>query len=339
VGLRIPGHGTAPVGLTDVRWEDMAAAVRLAARHLAERVGDAPLFVVGYSNGGALAVEYALASLRDPGLPRLEAIVLFSPEIGISPAAALAVWQERIGRLLGLEKLAWSSIGLEYDPFKYQSFAINAARQAHRLTGEIARRITEAAGSGDGLAGFPRVLVLQSAVDATVSTPAVIQGLLARLPARGNELVLFDLNRRTAIPELLRHDPAGMLTALLRDPTPFTLRVVTNESATSLQVVERLRLEGTDVTSRRRLGLSWPRDVFSLSHVALPFPPTDPLYGDERAEPSPGIRLGRVALRGERGVLRVPAADMLRARSNPFFPYVGERILALLDLAAGERRA
>jgi hypothetical protein len=31
VGLRLPGHGTAPSGLLDVHWEDMAAAVQLAA--------------------------------------------------------------------------------------------------------------------------------------------------------------------------------------------------------------------------------------------------------------------------------------------------------------------
>ncbi len=37
VGLRVPGHGTAPVGLIDVEWEDMAAAVVLAMRHLSAK--------------------------------------------------------------------------------------------------------------------------------------------------------------------------------------------------------------------------------------------------------------------------------------------------------------
>ena len=36
VGLRLPGHGTAPSGLVSVRWEDMAAAVRIAAARLVE---------------------------------------------------------------------------------------------------------------------------------------------------------------------------------------------------------------------------------------------------------------------------------------------------------------
>ena len=30
IGLRLPGHGTAPSGLKTVRWQDMSAAVHLA---------------------------------------------------------------------------------------------------------------------------------------------------------------------------------------------------------------------------------------------------------------------------------------------------------------------
>ena len=78
------------------------------------------------------------------------------------------------------------------------------------------------------------------------------------------------------------------------------------------------------------LGLSWPEDLYSLAHVALPFPPDDPVYGGGAGK-SPGIRLG-IALRGERGVLQVPASDMLRLRWNPFYAYVEKRVLAWLAL-------
>ena len=40
VGMRVPGHGTAPVGLVDTDWQDMAAAVKIAVRHLRERQSD-----------------------------------------------------------------------------------------------------------------------------------------------------------------------------------------------------------------------------------------------------------------------------------------------------------
>ena len=64
--------------------------VRLAMQHLRDKVGDKPIHVIGYSNGGALAVQHALAALEDASLPQAERLVLISPEIGISRVAALA---------------------------------------------------------------------------------------------------------------------------------------------------------------------------------------------------------------------------------------------------------
>jgi len=46
LGLRVPGHGTAPSGLVNVSWQDMAAAVRLAVHHLAEQNGERPIHIV-----------------------------------------------------------------------------------------------------------------------------------------------------------------------------------------------------------------------------------------------------------------------------------------------------
>ena len=86
-------------------------------------------------------MNYALKCLENPALPKAKGLVLFSPEIGVSPAAALAVWQGRIGHWLGLEQLAWTSVSLEYDPYKYGSFATNAGDLAHRITTAIDKRL------------------------------------------------------------------------------------------------------------------------------------------------------------------------------------------------------
>ena len=73
--------------------------------------------------------------------------------------------------------------------------------------------------------------------------------------------------------------------------------------------------------------LCCPHDVFSLSHVALPFPPSDGLYG---YDPDPaenfGVKLGAIAARGETGALIVNLDALLRMMSNPFFPYMVDRI-------------
>ena len=329
IGLRIPGHGTAPSGLTRTTWEDMAAAVELAARHLKQQVGDRSIYLVGYSNGGALALHYALSALEDPDLPAPGRIVLMSPEIGISRMAGLAAWQERLGRLLGLEKLAWNSIKLEYDPYKYQSFALNAGKQAYRLTGEIRGRVRRLAGTGD-LERMPPILAFQSAVDATVSAPALVSDLFDPLPRGGHELVLFDINRVVEIGPVLAHDPTETLAALLRKAEPsFVLTVVTNENEDSRVVVEkRWNLDSDDPLSSP-LDLAWPPGVYSLSHVALPFPPDDMLYGAGPFDDEE-LHLGNLALYGERGLLRISPSDILRLRWNPFHDYLERRTLEFL---------
>ena len=78
-------------------------------------------------------------------------------------------------------------------------------------------------------------------------------------------------------------------------------------------------------------GLEWPAGMYSLSHVALPFPPDDPLYGGPKAKTSPGISLGNLSLRGEKGALKVPPQDMLRQRWNPFYTIIESKTLNFLS--------
>ena len=331
VGLRLPGHGTAPSGLIEVTWRDMAAAEGLAMRHLAQKTNNRPLYIVGYSNGAALGVHYALQTLEDPSLPKVAGLTLLSPAIGVSPAAALAVWQARIGHLLGLDQLAWTGVLPEYDPFKYGSFAVNAGDLVYRLTAEIQERLT-ALGKAGRLAGFPPVLAFASVVDATVSTQALVEGLFQRLPGGGHELVLFDINRVAEMDPLLTWDPGPLVGALQNDPNrAFTLSLVTNAQDHGRHVAVHSKPPGQTMT-KTDLGLAWPDSVYSLSHVAIAFPPEDPLYGGRPVERSPGLRLGNIALHGERGVLQISASDILRLRWNPFFPYVEGRTLAFLGL-------
>ena len=77
----------------------------------------------------------------------------------------------------------------------------------------------------------------------------------------------------------------------------------------------------------RPLAFSYPSNVYSLSHVALPFPMDDPLYGlQPRMDEDFGIRLGTLTLHGERGALSVAADQLLRLSSNPFYGYLEQRV-------------
>ncbi len=262
--------------------------------------------------------------------------MLLSPEIGVSGVAALAVWQGRLGHLLGMEKLAWNSVLPEYGPFKYGSFAVNAGDLAYRITTHIQDQLTELQGDGK-LENMPPILAFQSSVDATVTPQALVKNLFARLPSADHELVLFDINRIMEAEELLKHDPQTVFEPLLLEmDRHFDLTMVTNESEGSSRAIARRWIRGENKSSAVTYLGDWPKGVFSLAHVALPFAPDDPVYGGPSAGESPGIQLGDLALRGEHGVLLVSGNDLMRLRWNPFFDYMWSRTAQFMGLGQAE---
>ena len=328
VAIRLPGHGTVPGGLTRVAWEDWTAAARLAVREATRLAGPGkPLHLVGYSNGGALAMKYTLDALEDGALPRPTRVVLLSPMIGITSLARFAGVLGWPAVFPSFAKAAWLDVVPEFNPFKYNSFPVNAARQSSLVARALQDRIARAA-EAKRLGELPPVLTFQSVVDFTVSTRAIVDALYAQLPENGSELVLFDLNRSVRYGPLLRtgeaRSPAQLLPA---PPRSYAVSVVTNASPDTREVVERRTEAGNADERVRALGLAFPPDVFSLSHIALPFPVEDGLYG---LSPDPredfGARLGAIAPRGERGALVVSVDALTRLQSNPFLPYVLDRV-------------
>jgi alpha-beta hydrolase superfamily lysophospholipase len=334
IGLRLPGHGTAPAGLDNVSWHDFVAAVRIAVTNMRARLGpDRPLYLVGYSNGAALAVDYSLAVLEGEDLPPADGLVLLSPAIQAPGVAAYAIWQARFSKLSGLEKLGWTDIQPEFDPYKYNSFTVNAGDQIYQLTQNIASRIQRLSGP-QGVEDFPKTIAFQSVVDATIKPSTLVDALFMKLAPGGHELVLFDVNRHTDAEPLLRADPEILTDSLLgQSKLPFTLTLVTNERLDSDRVVAWTKPAGATTASAENIELAWPGGLFSLSHVAIPFPPDDPVYGGvPQAGTGTGITLGSITIRGERNLLQIPDNYFLRLRYNPFFAYLSDRVLAFLDL-------
>jgi alpha-beta hydrolase superfamily lysophospholipase len=276
-----------------------------------------------------------METIENTDLPKADGVVLISPEIGVSKAAALAIWQARLGRVLGMPKFAWSSVLPEYDPFKYNSFAINAGDQAHRLTTEIRDQMDAFAKSGD-LQKLPPILALQSVVDATVSTPALVQILFDPLPKNGgHQLVIFDMNQLAGINPLLDMSARDHIATLLKRPDRnFTLTVVTNADLSSREVIARHMAPGDTRELRFPLNASWPEGVYSLSHIALPVPAHDPLYGSTPYDGGPQIRLGNITLRGERNALQINPTDLFRLRWNPFYNYLEKQVADFMELGA-----
>jgi alpha-beta hydrolase superfamily lysophospholipase len=339
IGLRLPGHGTAPSGLLDVKWEDMAAAVQLAVAHLKLKVGQKPIHIIGYSTGAPLALDFALNALDGKTAPVPASLVLISPAIGVHPTAALAAWKRRLGNVPGLGDLAWLQVVPEFDPYKYNSFTTNAGEQVHRLARSVAGRIQSRSRSHPTNV-LPPTLVLKSNIDATVSTDAVVNRLLGRLDPGRHELVLFDINRFAAKSMLMVARPQTLTTRVMGDNSlPFSVSLVTNESPTSASVVVRHQAPfSAEVSQTEALHLAWPAGVISLSHVALPIPPDDPLYGQRPPDNDDVLFLGQMAIQGERGLLILPSDWLLRLRYNPFYGYLESRTLAWITTAPEHHR-
>ena len=332
VGPRLPGHGTAPSGLRRIRWEDMAAVVKLCMDHLLSKVGEKPIHIVGYSTGAPLALNFTLDALEGGVKPLPASLVLISPAIGIHPAAGLAGMKNSLSILPGLGGFAWLSVEPEFDPYKYNSFATNAGNQVHRVTRSVARRISSWSRSGEPQS-FPPILAFKSTVDATVSTTAVVDRLLTPLGPHGHELVLFDINRLAAGTPVLISDPGPLTKRLMADAgLPFTVTLVTNVNPENARAVARLKKPfSTDTSQSETLNVAWPTGVISLSHVALPFPPDDPLYGRQAPDDPKALFLGLMAIQGERGLLKISTDWLLRLRSNPFYDYLESRTLEWMN--------
>jgi len=321
VAIRMPGHGFAVSGLLQARWEDWTAAVRIAIRHAMQRPGaEQSLLIVGYSNGGLLAVDYALQCESFEELPCPDGLVLMSPGIAITSAAAVMNWHAALSWMPWFEQFKWLQVLPEIDPFKFTSFPKRAAWEVHKISSRVHDALKDPIAAGR----MPPVLTFQSVVDNTVGSDAIVTTLYDRLPANGSELVLYDVNRNSTMLHLMKTrpmEPVEYFTA--RAPQDFGVTMLKNRDP-SINAIDSHRLAAGDTEVLVEMTkLEWPLEIYSLSHIAIPFRPDDVLYGDGSITKTSldNVVLGAVTPRGERGVLLLKPDFFLRVRYNPFFAF------------------
>ncbi len=328
LNLRLPGHGTIPAELDKMEWQDWLAAVQIGAKHVAGQLEpEQPFYVVGYSNGASLALKYAMDSVVDPESRTPDHLFLLSPMVGVSSLARFSRLFYWLGRLEFFRHSRWVGIVPEYDPHKYNSFPMNAGLQSFKLTSTVKQQLRRMSANGE-LEKMPPILTFQSLVDATVITAAVLDSLYELLPRNGSELVLFDVNRMDVLATFILPEHKLLLNrAMNQGSGKYNVSVVTNRNGQDTRVLELRQVAGIPGFVNRSLPYSWPEDVYSLTHVALPFPLDDEVYGLEPAAVDSGFpHLGRVQMLGESGALILPPALLQRLRSNPFYPYIETRI-------------
>ena len=315
VAMRMPGHGFAVGGLLRSHWQDWTAAVRIAIRRAVQLPGaDESLLLVGYSNGGLLAVDYALQCTSDDELPCPDGLVLMSPGMAITSAAAVMNWHAAVSWVPYFERFKWLQVLPEVDPFKFTSFPKQAAWEVHKLSSRVHDDLADA----DKAANMPPVLTFQSIVDNTVGATAIVSTVYNRLPPNGSELVLYDVNRNSTMMHLMENvpdDPAGYFIA--QAPLDFGVTILRNRDPSSNAMDVQTLVAGQTEAMIAETKLRWPTEVYSLSHIAIPFRPDDMLYGDGSLSNDTDVVLGALAPRGERDVLLLAPDFFLRIRHKP----------------------
>ncbi|GAK49133.1 hypothetical protein U14_00351 [Candidatus Moduliflexus flocculans] len=329
LGLRYPGHGTIPSGMMQCSWEDWEAAAKMALEHVRKKIGDArPLYLCGYSTGGSLALKMTFDALSEQR-KTADKVFLFSPAIEVSPFGVLADWYKPIGWLPFFEKSPWKDVNPEYDPFKYNSFANHAGGEVYKLANIVQGQVEDLRKKGL-LAQAPPIIAFQSVVDTTVVGSALVKKLYGKLEPNNSKLVIFDVNHDPQVEPFIKTPYKSVFSQFeaYEQPLPFELTIVTNATTQTPEVVAETRKAGEKTFQKTPLSMSWPSQVYSLSHVSLLFPPDDPLYGgiETRALPA-SFKIGTLTPKGELSVLNVSIQQLMRLRYNPFFDYLTQQVL------------
>jgi alpha-beta hydrolase superfamily lysophospholipase len=326
LSVRLPGNGTIPSGLRDATLDDWLAITRMGVDHVRKMTGaELPIYVAGYSIGGALAVDYTIDSLDDASLTTPDRLFLYTPAIGVSAAARFSSWDLTLSKLSIFEKFTWLTVEAEFDPYKFNSFSKNAGHITYLLTERIRKKFAAL----NDKSRLPPVITFQSLADSTIKVGALVDLFYKNLSENDSELVLFDINRAHDFEHFIDDTERDLNDRLeTSESLSFHYTLVTNASGQSIDMVARTRAVGTVGFETTPLDMQWPKSVYSLSHVSLPFRSDDRWYGSTA---SPDFKLGTLAPRGETAILTSPISRFMRLRYNPFFDYLADRTLEFCD--------
>lgn len=129
--ILLPGHGTTPGDLTQVKAQDWINASQFGLNSLASHAKN--IYIAGHSAGATLAI---LDALQYPA--KIKALILFAPALKIADKFSWAItpvyWLSRM-----IPSIEWINKADDADPVKYNSFPINAPYQMNILISQVQR--------------------------------------------------------------------------------------------------------------------------------------------------------------------------------------------------------
>lgn len=127
MAILLPGHGTQPGDLLDIKWQQWRDMVAFGVEQLSLEAEE--IYLAGFSIGGALSIYHSQQDARVRGL------FLFSPALKISSKAAFANWHKLSSWLIPSHK--WLSICPDRDICKYESVPKQAIAEAWALSRKL----------------------------------------------------------------------------------------------------------------------------------------------------------------------------------------------------------
>lgn len=157
LSMQLPGHGTRPGDLLDVRWQDWVKTQRQLIDLLA--VDSNELYLLGFSLGAVLSLYQALHT------PRFSGLFLFAPAIHVTPLVRAVCPLAAAGRWW--QRAAWFDVQPDTDCFKYESLTNRALCEVYQFT-EAQQRLASLTELNTPL------FVVASENDATINSPAIL---------------------------------------------------------------------------------------------------------------------------------------------------------------------
>jgi esterase/lipase len=167
--LLLPGHGSVPGALLNVRYQEWLDTVEHGLKGLAKEFKK--IWLIGFSTGGTLALYHALKKT----LPAVAGVVLLAPAIKISALSNITHIPPKLG-------IAWYHKDHELDYSKYESFTFNSIYQLHLLINDI-KQLSKTK------LDCPLLMIL-SADDRTVNCSAAID-FFQKYASSDSQLILY----------------------------------------------------------------------------------------------------------------------------------------------------
>lgn len=136
-GILLPGQGTCPGDLLNVKLESWIQAVRYGVMSLSKDVEK--IYLVGFSTGASLALYTVLAKMFPEKL--IQKIILLAPAIKIHSSLDFTTgWYPHLGKFWN--RANWLHISKELDYVHYHSVTFNSAYQVYLLS-QLIKKLSE----------------------------------------------------------------------------------------------------------------------------------------------------------------------------------------------------